>query len=396
MRTPAFGHSSAPIAQRGDVERWSSARHLYLDNLKVVLIAAIIAAHAITSYATEAWWLYSDVRETTLSSATETALLAVAGPFGLIMIPLLFLVAGLLTPPSLDRKGTRRYVRDRVLRLGLPFAAFVLLWPALEYSVFRPFGGYTGSYWDRLLRTDEPLQSGPLWFVGALLVFALGYVGWARSGLPRTRRDRRIDAGHLFVLAVLVTVTTFLVRLDIPFDSDQYVALNLYQWPGSLALFALGIAASAKGWVAAVPDRLYRQSRFMTLATVVGFAVFTAVGAALDGLGEDTWTGGWHWDAAVFIGLESLLTVFGPVWMLGITQRHLNRPFRWARPAVARSAYGAFMLQGLMLVGIAVVLRPLPLPAEVKALMLATGAVAGSFALAWLVIHRIPGASRVL
>lgn len=70
---------------------------------------------------------------------------------------------------------------------------------------------------------------------------------------------------------------------------------------------------------------------------MVGFAVFTAVGA-VDGTGEVTWMGGWHWDAFVFIALESLLTVFGPVWMLGITQRHLNRPLRWARPAVSRSA----------------------------------------------------------
>lgn len=53
-------------------------------------------------------------------------------------------------------------------------------------------------------------------------------------------------------------------------------------------------------------------------------------------------------------------------------------------------------MQGLLLTGIAVVLRPLPLPAEAKALILATGAVAGSFALAWVLIRRMPAVSRVL
>lgn len=48
------------------------------------------------------------------------------------------------------------------------------------------------------------------------------------------------------------------------------------------------------------------------------------------------------------------------------------------------------------MIGLAVALRPLVLPAEVKALIVAGGGVAGSFALAWLFIRRIPGAGRIL
>jgi hypothetical protein len=84
------------------------------------------------------------------------------------------------------------------------------------------------------------------------------------------------------------------------------------------------------------------------------------------------------------------------VWLLAVAQRYLNRRLRWADPAVSRSAYGAFLLQSLVLVGIAVALRPLPVAAEVKALVVATGGIAGSFALAWLLISRIPGVARVL
>lgn len=41
-------------------------------------------------------------------------------------------------------------------------------------------------------------------------------------------------------------------------------------------------------------------------------------------------------------------------------------------------------------------MRPLPLPAELKALLLAVTAVLASFVLAWLLISRIPGLKRVL
>jgi hypothetical protein len=54
------------------------------------------------------------------------------------------------------------------------------------------------------------------------------------------------------------------------------------------------------------------------------------------------------------------------------------------------------MLQGLVLIGLAVVPQPLPLPAEIKALIVAGGGVAGSFALAWLLLSRVPGVARIL
>jgi hypothetical protein len=63
---------------------------------------------------------------------------------------------------------------------------------------------------------------------------------------------------------------------------------------------------------------------------------------------------------------------------------------------MSRSSYGAFMLQGLVLIGVAIALRPLPFPAEVKALIVAAGGVVGSFALAWLLISKVPGVRRVL
>ena len=183
-------------------------------------------------------------------------------------------------------------------------------------------------------------------------------------------------------MAAVVTVTTFLVRLDI-------------QWPGCIALFALGVVASPAGWLAAVPEVLQRQSRAMVAAAVGGFAVFIAYGLISGGAGQETWVGGWHLEAFLFVLFESVLTVFGPVWLLGAAQRHLDQPLWWPH-AVSRSAYGAFMLQGIILTAASLALRPLPVPAEIKALVVAAVGVTGSFALAWLLVRRVPGVSRVL
>ena len=376
----------------------ATTRAAYLDNLKVVLIAAIIALHGVLGYVgTDQLWSYADVQEVTLSPVTEVALFVVAGPFAAFMIPLLFLVAGLLTPGSLERKGAGRYARDRLLRLGLPFLAFVLLLqPALMYALYHPLGAAPGSYWDELL-DEGRLDAGPLWFVGVLLVFSLAYAGWCRvRPTPTGRPAHDVTSVHLALVVVAVTPLSFLVRLVHPFGSESgFWDLNLWEWPACAALFGLGIATSAGGWLAAVPDRLRRQSRTVTLVTAVLLGGFVGSAGAL-GVVEDHLWGGWHWPALVFAGLEGVVVVFGPVWLLGVAQHHLDRGLRLVGPAVVRSAYGAFMLQGVVLIGLAVALRGAPVPAEVKALAVASGGVVGSFALARLLISRVPVIARVL
>lgn len=82
--------------------------------------------------------------------------------------------------------------------------------------------------------------------------------------------------------------------------------------------------------------------------------------------------------------------MFGPVWLPAVVLRHLGRRLRWAGPVVSRSAYGAFTVQGLVLIELALAWRPLSLPAEVEAVLVVTGGLAGSFGLAWLLISRVP------
>ncbi|HEY3259724.1 MAG TPA: acyltransferase family protein [Pseudonocardiaceae bacterium] len=156
-----------------------STRHLYLDNLKVVVIAAIIAVHAALSYTgIIEVWSYTEVREVTFWPVTEVVLLLMIAPFGFLTIPVLFLIAGLLTAPSLQRKGTARFVRDRLLRLGVPFVAYVLLvQPAVMYALEHPLGAAPRSYWYEFLGAERVLDTGPLWFVGVLLIFSLGLCG---------------------------------------------------------------------------------------------------------------------------------------------------------------------------------------------------------------------------
>ena len=78
----------------------------YLDNLKVLLVAVIIAVHGIAAYSNlESAWPYQDVQEVQLGAVSNGALGLVVLPAVLFVMGLFFLVSGLVTPGSVERKG---------------------------------------------------------------------------------------------------------------------------------------------------------------------------------------------------------------------------------------------------------------------------------------------------
>jgi hypothetical protein len=400
MATRTQGRRGATRSGQGSaVELWAAGRLPFLDNLKVLLVAGIIAGHAVAGYTDARFWPYAEMNEVELSPATQAVLMGVVAPATLLMIPVLFLVAGLFTPRSLRLHGPRQFAVGRLLRLGVPFAAYVaVVQPLLMYPVHPPDQS-PGSFWYELVGAgDRTLDTGPLWFVGVLLVFSLCYAAYAaalehRAPPPRARMPRRLN---LFGLAAAVAVATYLVRTQVPLDgSNPAVSLDVWEWPGCAAAFGLGIVGSARDWLAGLPEPLHRTCRRATLAALAGFALLTVVIVVL-GLDGDRLWGGWGWPALVFASLESVVVVFGSLWVFSAAQRHLDGLHRWAGPRVSRSAYGAFVLQTVFLIGIAFALRPLQLTAEMKAVLLAVSAVVCSFTLAWVLVSRVPGLRRVL
>lgn len=93
---------------------------------------------------------------------------------------LLFLVSGYFSPGSLDRKGTKQFVRDRLVRLGIPLIVFFFVLSPLAFlGLYAMPSSLTGittpPSWQ-----DYPsmLGIGPMWFVEMLLIFDIGFAIW--------------------------------------------------------------------------------------------------------------------------------------------------------------------------------------------------------------------------
>ena len=102
----------------------------------------------------------------------------------------LFLLAGYFTPGSFERKGSGSFLKDRLIRLGIPLVIFYFvlspisaigLW--LEPVPQIPGPLTWGSYWQTY---PHLIDLGVAWFLALLLIFSLGYVAWRYLTRNRT------------------------------------------------------------------------------------------------------------------------------------------------------------------------------------------------------------------
>lgn len=359
----------------------SPPRLSWVDALKVALTCGVIVAHAAITYGADGSWFY---REPTGSSVLRLVLdipLALGSLFGM---GLFFFLAGCFVPTSIGRKGPRQFLADRWLRLGLPLAVFVLVVvPLVQWAVAvatdpAPFD----AIWRVQLRE---LDAGPLWFVGILLLFSTVYVAWwvVRRPPPRPA-DLRVRT--LVLCGAFVATVSFVIRLHFPVDSFQILAAHVWQWGQCAGLFGLGIAAGRQGWLTRIPDRIRRGSGLALAAGAAGvMGILVASSNDLDPLG-----GGWHWQAAVVAVLEGVISVSATVTLVTAFQRSHARGAR-----LGRRAYAAYLLQTPVLVGLALLLRPIPVAGAVRLLVLAPAAVVACFALAAALL-RIGPVRRIL
>ncbi|WP_123741403.1 acyltransferase family protein [Saccharothrix texasensis] len=302
-------------------------------------------------------------------------LAAVLGPSGLFLMGTFYLLSGLFTPESVARKGARRFVRDRLVRPGIPFALSALLvWPPALWVAYRAAGHDVTPWWVFTHR-DPLLDSGSLWFVEILLLFSVAY---ALFGRPRAT-PAVPTGGHLVAVTAGVVASTFVGRLWFPARSGQVGDLHVWWWPKLIAMFGVGIVGARSGLAERVPDRMWRGSRVVAALAVLSVPVVAVALGVSDLAGQaGPSLGGRRWQALLFAVVEAVLVVGGSVWLLGLAQRRLTRD---GPPAVAlsRGAFTAFFIQGPVLVVLAAAARPLPFPAEVKAFLVAAVAIAGSF-----------------
>jgi surface polysaccharide O-acyltransferase-like enzyme len=303
----------------------------------------------------------------------------------------LFLLSGYFTPVSFDRKGPSSFLKDRLLRLGIPLVIF--------YFVLNPVSSIGGWYMPpELTGITTPLTRqaypyligmGVMWFVAILLIFDFGYAAWRL--LTRNQRPKPVSTSsqpsyvRIGIFILVLAMVSYLVRVIIPLGKSVADFPTLAYLPQYLSFFILGTLAHRHNWFRALPGSTGWAG--FTVAVVAGTVLFPL---AFDG----PFSGEGHWQSAVYALWDSIFAVGICLAAIVFFRRFLDRQGRFGR-FLSQHSYTVYFVHIPIVVFLGVAFRGIDLEPLLKFFVVAVIAVPACFAAAYLV-RRIPLVSRIL
>jgi glucan biosynthesis protein C len=386
---------------------------MYIDNLRTVLITAVVLGHLSGSYGVDTDWMYVESGEVSVVTSILGPLLVVI--LVTFLLGLFFFVAGYFTPASYDRKGAKQFLLDRLKRLGIPWMFYeIVINPLIHYAVDAHGGDcrgalydcqYQGTFWQYLRdfpRVSGSFGDGPVWFLEALLIFSVFFAVWrVLAGVPKmpageagpTRSVPRNASVALFALGI--GLCTFVVRFWArAFVQYEPFHLEFARFPQYVAMFAAGAWAYQRGWLAALPDHRVKVWRWVALACVVALPVMAVAFGALSGNLDERTLGGVNGLSLVFSLWEGFFCVSMSMTMLAWFHRRFDHQGRLAR-AMSDGAFVVYVIHPGIIVPLALALSGIEMNLSLKYLFVAPIAVACCYLVAHA-IRKVPQARVVL
>jgi glucans biosynthesis protein C len=343
------------------------SRVAFLDNLRYLMVVLVVLFHAVAAYAVVApHWPIHDT--TTLAADVIRELLDV------FLMPVLFFAAGYFALHSLRKRGTWRFLKEKVERLLVPWAiaVFVVL-PLVLYDQpvkpIRPFWrywlSYLGSFQFQLRPTQTPVgetTQAVYWFISLLFAFFVVLVlfdvlkrrlrGNAGASIERVPASGRSVLTGLVVFGLLTSAAYFALLLLVPesswFTVYMFLEFQVTHLVPFAGCFALGVYAESRGWFAG-GRQLGRPAVWGGLALVLGSAYLwfgqpmfaNTAGAADPSVGY----------LLGFAVLRSFLLVSVLVVLCSFGVRHWNRASGLDR-RLAAASYDIYLVHFLIVVAL--------------------------------------------
>lgn len=300
---------------------------------------------------------------------------------------LLFLLSGYFTPGSFERKGTWQFLKDRLLRLGVPTLVYAfILSPIARIGTHgqQAFADNT---------TASLFALGPMWFAVMLPVFDLGYLAWHMAMKNRPERPVAVNRPKLsfrtvalFMLALVAG--SFLLRIAIPYGMSIIGFPSLEHLPQYLSFFLIGILAYKRDWLRSIPGSIGQLGFVLAvLATVILFPV-ALVGSGSAFIGHGSWQSAVFalWDSIFAVGMSLALVTFFRHFVNG--GKKLGRFF-------SHHSFTVYVIHAPILVFLALALRGLQMQMLLKFCLVAIVYLPLCFGIAWL-MRKIPFVKEIL
>jgi hypothetical protein len=393
-------------------ERTATApRNLAINYLRAFITLLVLAHHSVLTYHPFAppppasldgparWWQAFPVVDT--QRWTGFALFASFND--IFFMALMFFLSGLFVWKSLQRKGSGDFLRDRFLRLGLPFiVAAAVVAPIAYYPAYLQTGvGGISGFWQQW-RSLGNWPAGPAWFVWVLLAFDV-LAAVLVMILPRWGESLgRVTSGAnrrpiLFFGILIAASAAAYIPLALIYNPFAWSAFGPFSFQTSRPLFyvvyfLLGAGVGAYGLdrgLLAPDGKLGRHWPLWAVTALVAFGVATVVGlsAMTLHLGSRTWEIASH---STFV-LSSAASGFA---FLAFFVRFAGRRGK-ILDSLSENAYGMYLIHYAFVSWLQYALLKAALPAIAKGGIVFLGAVLLSWS-ATAALRRIPAVARIV
>jgi hypothetical protein len=381
-------------------------RLYFVDYLRAGLVSLVILHHTAITYGGAGSFYYTEPA----TDPVAALLLTLFTNFNQAwFLGAFFLVSGYFSPGSFDRKGARRFVKDRLVRLGIPLAVFFFVMnPLTVYIAFYHMTatqlvqqGITPPMGLDLTFISQSVGIGPLWFVEMLLMFEFGYVLWRvaagrirkadEAGIRRPLPSYRKVGAFIVVLAL----SAYLFRIVVPINAQVLGFPSLFDLPQYLSFFIVGTVAARGDWLVKMPDAMAK--RFFRIALIASATLLplSIIGTGVSSLGWGSVYGYGSVSSAIFASWDSTFAVGMTMFAISFFRKRFNARGRlWS--LAAKNFYAAYFLQATVIVTVsALVLYQVQLESLLKFALAASIILTLTWALAYA-IRKIPYVDRVL
>lgn len=236
-------------------------RVLFVDRMRALWVSIMIIDHGLQGYAQTfgAFWFFQDPVRSAWCDRFHVF-------FNALLMPPFFFLAGLWFVPQLQKKGIKIFIKERFLRLGIPYMiGVVFLTPLMSFPRYHvkinAYDSYV-DYWTGPFIWHH-LQAGPFWFLSYLITLSLLFVAihrWFHEIITKLQalaesimqRPYRALAWGVVVFGIVQSVSDFI------WGAPYWISLRSLWEPWGTLIF------SVQG------GRFIQQALFFALGVGIG------------------------------------------------------------------------------------------------------------------------------
>lgn len=362
----------------------------------IFLSVLVVLHHVSIGYGTMGGWCY--VTSEKLTGTTQIFISALTGIEASFSMGLFFFISAFLTIPSLEKKGVSKFIKTRLIRLGIPLLFVMIIFaPTILYFI-EIYNSTTRLSWLRyVLQQNAKPYTSHVWFILVLIIFELVYIGYWKFIKPHFSISKCLSdkiPGHVNILTVIILCSSLTLLVRQFFQLGQnFIGIEFSNITPYIFMYATGLLVYRKGWLDELTKKLSLVWFPISLIAATYFCVIIYLLSTQPSI-VNKFVSGINMES-VSLSFAQVLLCFGfSGFLLHLFKEKLNFT-NLMLSMMRKNRYGVYIFHSAVVVAVTIMLESLTLSTPVKYILACILSIVFSYILVG-VIRKIPLVKRII